>query len=364
MATLSPCIGPLASVDSAALQIYTLDPLSDSRWDDLVRCHPRASVFHRTGWLRALARTYGYEPIVLTSALPGERLTDGMVFCGVKSWITGSRLVSLPFSDHCEPLLNGAAGSMEFINWMRAECGPRRWKYVELRPLTWASQSDGALVASQSYWFHVLDLRRSLEEILRNLHKNSVQRRIQRAQREQLSYEIGCSDRLLDDFYRLLLITRRRHRALPQPRAWFQNLITCMGQDVQIRVARKEGIAVAAILTLRHGTTVVYKYGCSDHSFHYLAAMPFLFWKLIAESKAAGAAQIDLGRTDLENKGLATFKDRFGATRKRLTYLRYPETAGHSSFIAAKLPALRRLFTLVPDVLLPWAGQLVYRHIG
>jgi hypothetical protein len=28
-----------------------------------------------------------------------------LVFCRVRSWLTGRRSISLPFSDHCEPLV-------------------------------------------------------------------------------------------------------------------------------------------------------------------------------------------------------------------------------------------------------------------
>jgi lipid II:glycine glycyltransferase (peptidoglycan interpeptide bridge formation enzyme) len=233
-----------------------------------------------------------------------------------------------------------------------------------MRPLSWVSSPCNSLAASHSYWFHTLDLKPSLEAIFRGLHKNSVQRRIQRAQREHLSYEVGCSKQLLDEFYRLLLITRRRHRTLPQPRAWFQNLMACMGQDIQIRVARKEGVPIAAILTLRNGSTVIYKYGCSDEKLHHLAAMPFLLWRLIEESKEAGAEQIDLGRTDMENSGLSTFKDRFGTTRKRLTYFRYPENRRESSLTAGSLPIARRVLSALPLAVSSWAGGLLYKHIG
>jgi CelD/BcsL family acetyltransferase involved in cellulose biosynthesis len=346
------------------MPLYTIDPLSDSRWDDLVESHPRASVFHQKAWLQALANTYGYQPMVLTSAPAGKRLTDGIVFCQIKSWITGSRLVSLPFADHCEPLLDEIGDSFELAEWMRGECSRHHWKYVELRPLSWGADSGRPLVASQSYWFHTLDLTPSLEEIFRHLHKDSTQRRIRRAERERLSYETGCSEQLLNDFYRLLLITRRRHQLLPQPRAWFRNLVRCMGQNVQIRLAHKDGVPIAAMLALRHRTTVVYKYGCSDGRFHHLAAVPFLFWKLIEESKAAGAEQIDFGRTDLDNHGLATFKDRFGTTRRQITYLRYPKSEKENNATAAGLTAVRRLCSVLPDALLPWAGRLVYRHIG
>ena len=65
-----------------------------------------ATLFHSKEWLAALQRTYGYRPSVLTTSRPGERLTDGLVFCRVQSWLTGRRLVSVPFSDHCTPLID------------------------------------------------------------------------------------------------------------------------------------------------------------------------------------------------------------------------------------------------------------------
>lgn len=346
------------------MQLYTMDPMLDTRWDDLVASHPRASVFHRKGWLRALAMTYDYHPVVFTSAPPGKPLSDGIVFCEVKSWITGSRLVSLPFSDHTEPLVDEIGDSSEFTEWMRTECRLHNLKYIELRPLSWKMQPDGPLAASQSFWLHTLNLTPSIGQIFKGLHKNCLQRRIRRAECAQLSYEKGCSEGLLNDFYGLLLITRRRHQLLPQPHAWFRNLVACMSPNVEIRLARKDGIPIAAILTLYHRRTVVYKYGCSDEGFHHLAGMPFLFWRLIEESKTAGAEQLDLGRTDLDNEGLVEFKDRFGTTRRRITYLRYPETARKKGLVESYLPPTRRLFSVLPDALSSRIGQLLYRHIG
>src|SRR5262249_22725431 len=67
--------------------VYTFNPLSDTRWDDLVRAHPHASIFHSRGWLEALQRTYGFEPVVFTTSPPGTPLNDGIVLCGVRSWL-------------------------------------------------------------------------------------------------------------------------------------------------------------------------------------------------------------------------------------------------------------------------------------
>jgi hypothetical protein len=345
-------------------QTYTLDPMQDGRWDALVASHPKASVFHSRGWLKALADTYGYRPIVLTRTPPGERLLEGIVFCEIKSWITGSRLVSLPFADHVEPLLNESGESFEFMDWMRSECRKQKWKYIELRPASSESHSERDLVASKSYWLHSLSLAPPLEQIFQNSHKNCIQRRIRRAEHEQLSYEKGCSEPLLNDFYRLLMMTRRRHRLLPQPRAWFRNLVASTGVSATIRVARKDGRAIAAMLSLHHRNTVVYKYGCSDDKLHHLAGMPFLFWKLIEESKTAGAVEIDFGRSDLDKIGLIQFKDRLGSQRRLITYLRYAEGAAEKDEVVSERHPTRRLFSVMPDAISSMAGQLAYRHFG
>lgn len=347
-----------------AMPLYSLNPILDSRWDDLVASHPKASAFHHRGWLQALAATYGYRPIVLTSTPPGVALADGIAFCEVKSWITGSRLVSLPFSDHCEPLMNEGGGPLDLTKWMRIERRQNKWEFVELRPLLWKMSPECCLVESQSFWCHTLNLAPTLEKIFSSLHKDCIQRRIRRAEREHLSYERGRSEELLNEFYRLLVITRRRHHLLPQPRAWFRNILAFMNPDVEIRLARRDGVAVAGMLTLRHGHTVIYKYGCSDAALHHLAGMPFLMWKLIEESKMAGADLIDFGRTDLDNQGLMEFKNRLGTTCKRITYLRYPGNARKGSVVESYLPTARRLFSVMPDAITSIAGRVAYRHIG
>ena len=346
------------------MNFHFINPLADPRWDALAGRHPRACAFHQRGWLQALARTYGYEPLALTSASEGEALQDGMVFCRVASWITGTRLVSLPFTDHCHPLLSQAGEAAEFMNWLGAESGRRGWKYVELRPLSTLSCPASGWRAGQTYAFHQLDLAPGLEQIFRGLHKNSIQRKVQRAEREGLVYDSGRSAQMVDEFYRLVLMTRRRQLLLPQPRRWFQNLAESMGESLQIRLARKtDGAAIAAILTLRHGATAIYKYGCSDEKFHNLGGMPFLFWRLIEESKAAGAAQIDFGRSDLDNPGLITFKDRLGAKRSALTYQRYPARAADAA-ARWNSQTLRRFISILPDAVLCSSANLLYKHVG
>jgi CelD/BcsL family acetyltransferase involved in cellulose biosynthesis len=346
------------------LKIRVLSPLYDNRWEDFVARHPSASVFHEKGWLEASARTYGYEPLVLTNAPEGKALQNGVVLCRVSSWITGTRLVSLPFADHCEPLLNDQNETTTFTTWLRTQCDSNRQRYFELRPIVKVPAPECCLSPSRSFWLHELDLESSLERLFARLHRNSFQRKIRRAERERLSYEVGRSKTLLDEFYGLQLMTRRRHRLLSQPRIWFQNLVECMGNKAEIMVARKNETPIAAIFTLRHKSSLVYKYGCSNAQFHNLGGMPFLLWRLIEEGKLSGAQKIDFGRSDLDQEGLIVFKDRLGTKRRLLTYYRYTNVAKRREATPWETRIFSGLVSSLPEGFRSVAGAALYRHIG
>lgn len=346
------------------MKINILNPLLDGRWDEFVARHPRGTVFHERAWLEALVLTYGYEPAVLTSAAAGEPLRNGILLCRVSSWMTGTRLVSLPFADHCELLLDDNNEFREFSDWLREECRSREWSYVETRSLSESASAGSGFEPDRSFWFHELDLGPSLDKIFGRMHHNSFRRKIRRAEREEIGCEVGRSPQLLDEFYQLLLITRRRHQFLPQPRSWFENLIDGFGDNVRISVARKSGQPIAAMMTLWHRSSIVYKYGCSDGRFHNLGGMPFLFWKLVEEGKERGMEKIDLGRCDLENQGLRIFKDRLGARRRMLTYRRYTNRERALAFAPSNAQRFRELSSFLPDLVLTAAGRLLYRHLG
>src|SRR5690349_16854880 len=111
------------------MQCYEVNPLSDSRWDLLVRRHPFGTVFHSPSWLRALNRTYGYYPVALTTSPPDSELSNGLVYCHVSSWVTGRRLVSLPFSDHCDSLISATSDADSLLAGFLTALSRNRARY-------------------------------------------------------------------------------------------------------------------------------------------------------------------------------------------------------------------------------------------
>jgi CelD/BcsL family acetyltransferase involved in cellulose biosynthesis len=347
---------------SAARKAYEFNPLSDPRWGAFSERHPQASVFHTASWLKTLQTTYGYEPLGITTSAPDVALDNGLIFCRIKSRLTGWRLVSLPFSDHCEPLVNDSQELDDLLLHMRQYVDSGTWKYVEIRPISNQPGSQSAL-GVQTCWLHRLDLTGSKQELFRRLQKDSIQRKIRRAEREKLQYEEGTSESLLAAFYKLLVVTRRRQYLPPQPLSWFRAMISSFGEKLKIRVASKDNLPVASILTITHRNTLVYKYGCSDAQFHRLGGMAFLLWKAIEEAKDLGLEQVDLGRSDTGNHGLVSFKERWGALPTQLCYWTYPQTFMGTSEVWKK-DVLRRLVPVTPNFVLKAVGQLLYGHVG
>jgi CelD/BcsL family acetyltransferase involved in cellulose biosynthesis len=344
------------------------NPADDPNWSELLERHPAASVFHSPGWLRALRQTYGYESFVVTTS-PTSTLQNGVVMCRVKNW-TSRRLVSLPFSDHCDPLVDASDDLSEMVALLADEARTAGWRSIEWRPRAVAGEPFEAaarafgLKPSGDYALHRLDLRAGPAEIFRGFHASSTQRAIRRAERERVAYEAGTSERLLASFYGLLRLTRRRHGLPPQPLVWFRNLVACLGDRVLVHVASRGGQPIASIVTLSFKKTMFYKYGGSDSSFHRLGGMPFLFWRMIQDAHARGFAELDLGRSDADQPGLITFKDHLGAARSTLTYYRDPSRKVEATRSGWMSRLAHGVFAHLPDATLDLAGRLLYKHLG
>lgn len=361
------CGEPDAEMGAMALvqgRVWTINPLLDDRWPEFVDRHPNSSVFHTTGWLNALRITYGYEPVAFTTSSPSEKLTNALLFCVVRSWLTRGRLVSLPFTDHCEPLVQNIEQLRALCTHLETFRRTQRWKYVEIRTGGVFLGAEEGFRECQVYRWHRLDLRSSLDALYKRFHKDCIRRRIRHAEHQGLRYEEGRSESLVRSFYDLIVLSRLRHRLPPQPLEWFKNLVACMETDVCIRIAFKESRPVAGILTMNHRKKMYYKYGGSDARLNNLGATPMLFWQAIQAAKSAGMEELDLGRSELENQGLIRFKERWGADSVQLTLWRSPTGGVSPSLERLKMRLAKTICTYIPPKMLVPVGRLMYRHVG
>jgi lipid II:glycine glycyltransferase (peptidoglycan interpeptide bridge formation enzyme) len=70
----------------------------------------------------------------------------------------------------------------------------------------------------------------------------------------------------------------------------------------------KAGQPIAGILTFDHRKRLVYKYTGSNSRFNNLVATSMWFWRAISEAKEAGAEELDLARSPLDNQGRPVYR--------------------------------------------------------
>ena len=341
----------------AGMRTELLDPRTDERWADFVERAERATMFHHPAWLGLLAARYRYDFAASCVVDDDGRVVAGLPWARIESRLTGRRLVSLPFSDACEPLTDGASAE----ELARAIDEHRREAELGLE-VRWLldALSDGVTV--HSYWRHTLPLEPDADAVAKRA-RSGIRRGATKARREGLSFERRTDQRALDTFYGLHLKTRKHQGVPTQSKRFIDGFLPLFERGHGFVALVRDGdqpIAAAVFLQLRGH--LIYKYGASDRSALERRPNNLLFAEVIRWGCESGCRELDFGRTDLDQEGLKQFKRGWGADELPLhhTYAGMePPSADGSSLQRLAAPAIRHS----P----PTVGRLfgaLYRHFG
>ncbi len=89
---------------SSAHRVIEIDPIVDPKWDKLTRTVDHGSLFSSVSWLRVLQKTYGFSLIATVAEDVAGHVVGGIAHVLVSD-LRGERIISLPFSDFCDPLV-------------------------------------------------------------------------------------------------------------------------------------------------------------------------------------------------------------------------------------------------------------------
>lgn len=340
-----------------------LDPRRDTRWARFVDEASEASVFHHPEWLALLHRTYGY-PLAACCVVRAGRVEAGLPVARVVSRLTGRRLVALPFSDLCGPVVPAAAEG-------------RRGELLEgLVALSWREALDLEIRATvddlpgghptDEFLHHRLRLGKGSVVADRRPVSSSARRGARKARHAGLVAERHTGDWGLAEFYRLHLRTRRRQGVPIQPKRFIMGLERLFARGLGFTMLVRDGNEViAAAVFLTCNGVLTYKYGASDE--RRLNARPnnLLFTEAIDWGAGNGCHTLDFGRTSPENTGLAAFKRGWGAEERTVGYT---STAADADLhLVEDGRAARTLKVLIqrgPPGLSRLTGELLYKHVG
>jgi hypothetical protein len=339
----------------------TINPLEERGWDALLATHSGSSFFHSSAWARVLNETYGHRPFYFCKIVDG-RLEGLLPIMEVSSRLTGTRGISLPFTDFCSPL------SVKQEPWnpyplaiLHGES--RGWRYLECRSRN--GQWPGAS-ASLSFYGHLIHLDHGSERLFKEL-KGPVRTGIRKAQASKLRIEFGTDLEAMTGFYSLHCLSRRRHGLPPQPFRFFENIVRhvlAKGQGVVVS-AFSGAKRIAAAVFFHNRREAVFKFGASDYLFQRLRPNNVVMWEAIKHYAANGLTLLHLGRTSLANPGLRRFKLGFGGDEELIEYYKYNlrKRSFVYDFDYSEWPA-SRVFRWLTLPALKMSGRLLYPHLG
>src|SRR5579872_4796034 len=108
--------------------------LHDAPWSPRLAGQAQSCFSYQPAWHALIAKLYGYKVISLTTTNAEGQITGFLPLCTLSSPLTGRRLVSLPFSDHCPLLAEDEQRANDLIERAVHLALVRKARYLELRP--------------------------------------------------------------------------------------------------------------------------------------------------------------------------------------------------------------------------------------
>ncbi len=333
--------------------------LTDHDWDQRLKLYPDASFFHTSAWLNVLRSTYGFKPnhVVLDDGQRGL-----LPILEIKSWVTGRRGSSLPFTDECTALAHNEKTREDLIRAGQQFCRDHKWRHWDYRGGHGGWSEPKSAV---SYYEHTLQLNLDTDALFRRC-ESSTRTAVRKAETSGVAIEFSNTVEGIAEFYKLVVITRRRQGLPPQPASFFKYIhhhVLSPGLGTLV-LARVNGNVAAGALFFQLRDNVIYKFGASDETFQDLRPNNLVMWRAIAHFAHSGFKVLNFGRTSLANMGLRRFKRAWGATETTLDYVRWSPRYGYQTEADRALGWHTQLFRTLPPVLLRIVGAIAYKHIA
>lgn len=351
-------------------RVKLINPLIDERWDKFVNNHPNGIIYNHSSWMRVLCLTYRQvKPLCFVLEDENNNIRAALPCFIVRSRLTGTRLVSLPFSSFSDPLIEERKDFNRLLDNTINKLESISASYFELRCFKNIDLiDDGRLKKHNYYKTHILDLEEGFKNISQRFHRDCIVRSVKKAIKCGVAINLGRSERDLENYYVLHALTRKRQGFPIQPYEYFKNMWEIMSPlgFVDLLLAVYDKKIVAGLVLFKFKETVSFEHGASIPKYHFARPNHLLLWKAIEIACSQGYRYFDFGKTPPENKGLLNFKRRWGAQIHDIPYFYYPRIHGVMSLEQSSLKhrILLAVGKYVPLFLAKKLGRIAYHHLG
>lgn len=281
-------------------------------WDEYVATRPGATFFHRAAWLRVVARVFRYRALPVVARREGK-IAGILPLAVVPGLPWGRSLVSTPQAVYGGPVADDGEAHAALIAHARGLAERLRARYVEYRNLA----PDPALPGKDLYVTFRRAIAATADENMAAIPRNQ-RRSIRIGIKSGLESAIGGPE-LLDEFFDVYSTSVRNLGTPVFPRALFAGLLEAFPQEARVLAVRREGRAVAAVLTFFFRDEVLPYYGGSLREEMRFGVNDYMYWALHLHGMERGCRVFDFGRSK-RGTGSFDFKRHWGFEPTPLHY--------------------------------------------
>jgi hypothetical protein len=334
-------------------------------WSTHFSAHRFTSLFSSPDWIEILSRTYGIG--IQASLLQNQSVWAALLFSYISD-VRGDRIVCLPFSDYCDPLVDNASLWKDVLGPLASLGVPIRLRCLRNR----LAAGDPRFILSRTAKWHSTDLTRAEDELWAGLSPQARQN-IRHALRSGVVVREGRRMEDAQIFYRMHSLTRKnKYRLLAQPFVFFENIFAVFGQgdNVAVLLAECDGVPIAGIVLLQFRDVLYYKFNASvDQKYR---ANDLLAWHAILFGHRRALATLDFGVSETNQPGLIRYKEKFASEEREIHFYDWvPQGLGNArdarrDDASEILGCVTQLLTdpAVPDEITRAASDKLYRFFA
>ena len=298
------------------LRVRVVDPAAEPRWDAYVRAHPGAAVYHLSAWTEVMREAYGFEPCSVMVEEPDGAVRGVLPLVTKRGLVTSGRVRSLPSIPFAGPLGDGPEHLRRLVA-AACDLSAERRRTLTINALTGGLDDLEPRLATHPVaptWVLPVPPDAGARDAWLRARSKNLRRSIARSEKAGVSVRLSDSDADLRSFYRLYLMTMRRHRSVPRTLGQLRSARRLLGPEGIFRlfVAEHGGrMAAGGVFHVFNGT-IELLYNSSDPDTLDHRPNHALYSAVLDWAAEHGCERLDFGQAWADHP-LGQFKAQWGA---------------------------------------------------
>jgi Acetyltransferase (GNAT) domain len=321
------------AIARSSLRMIEIDPLTDPRWEALMKDSPTSVIYQHPAWLRVLEEAYGYKPLHLACEDGSGQLQGILPLFSRWGVRTGHLSTSVFDSPIAGPLASNEQASTLLIQAAIERTRLEHGSQFQMKVLSTGFDQLVDQVCGVPL-FETYEL--ALPEHPDRLRLNSrIKWAVNKATRLGVRVRPAETERDLRVWYELYLQTMRHLVAIPKPYRFFQAAWRHLHPRGLLQLLLAEHVEagssriISGFLFLQWGPTISHIFTGWRREDQALRPNDLLHWYAIREASSQGLHGYDFGNVRVGDQGLAQFKSKWGAEAKLIYRYAYPTTSHH-----------------------------------